>query len=489
MRETTRRACLALSTLTLASVALGLGTPATPARAADCSGVGPWINEFDYDDISQGGVLDSDEFVEIAAPAGTDISGYQVLAVEGNPGGLLGLPCSTGFGADVGESYFTGTVPPGTVIGDDTGTGVGFYVMCFTDTSEDIGANCDVVVPGVANDSNLKNGDLFNVYPTLCPDGALLLDPADAFADSVSWEGVIPDQGPYGAYFSYNVGRDLGSSELESFEKTTGIGRATSPTEWQLSGSLGSTPGALNPGQSLVCDAPTVCGDGALDPGEDCDDGNNADGDCCSATCSFETSGSSCDDGNACTVADVCDGAGTCTAGAPLVCDDGQFCNGTETCDAIAGCQAGTPVDPDDGVACTTDSCDEGADVVVNAPNDAFCDDGQFCNGAETCDAIADCQAGTPVDPDDGVACTTDSCDEGADVVVNAPDDGLCDGGPACTAGSCDAISGCAYTPIPGCAPAVPLMPNWGMALISALLGSAAGLWLRQRRIDAGGAG
>src|SRR5262249_54074864 len=33
---------------------------------------------------------------------------------------------------------------------------------------------------------------------------------------------------------------------------------------------------------------PTHCGDGHLDPGEDCDDGNLVDGDCCSAACTFE---------------------------------------------------------------------------------------------------------------------------------------------------------------------------------------------------------
>jgi len=33
-----------------------------------------------------------------------------------------------------------------------------------------------------------------------------------------------------------------------------------------------------------------VCGDGNLDPGEDCDDGNTLAGDCCSPTCRNEES-------------------------------------------------------------------------------------------------------------------------------------------------------------------------------------------------------
>jgi cysteine-rich repeat protein len=51
----------------------------------------------------------------------------------------------------------------------------------------------------------------------------------------------------------------------------------------------------------------TACGNGVVDRGESCDDGNVRDGDCCSATCTTEaTSGSACDDGNPCTSAAEC---------------------------------------------------------------------------------------------------------------------------------------------------------------------------------------
>src|SRR5205823_1172487 len=54
----------------------------------------------------------------------------------------------------------------------------------------------------------------------------------------------------------------------------------------------------------------SVCGNGLLEASEQCDDGNRADGDCCSSACQFEAIGSRCfSDGNACT-ADRCDGAG-----------------------------------------------------------------------------------------------------------------------------------------------------------------------------------
>jgi hypothetical protein len=177
-------------------------------------------------------------------------------------------------------------------------------------------------------------------------------------------------------------------------------------------------------------------------------------------------------------------------------CDDAMFCNGTETCNVGTGqCEAGPVLDVDDGVGCTEDSCDEANDVVVNTPNDGLCDNGAFCNGVETCDAIDGCQvgappcdpasetcnevgdtcepigcqsdaqcddatfcngaetcnldtgqceAGTPPVVDDGVSCTEDSCDEANDVVVNAPNNGLCDNGLFCDGSeTCDAINDC----------------------------------------------
>jgi len=48
--------------------------------------------------------------------------------------------------------------------------------------------------------------------------------------------------------------------------------------------------------------------------------------------------------------------------------------------------------------------------VCVSNPNDGNCQDGDFCNGLETCDAVLDCQAG-PDPCDDGLFCNgTESC-------------------------------------------------------------------------------
>ncbi|HEV7735568.1 MAG TPA: hypothetical protein VGR62_25560 [Candidatus Binatia bacterium] len=56
-----------------------------------------------------------------------------------------------------------------------------------------------------------------------------------------------------------------------------------------------------------------ACGDGIVDAGEQCDDGNVTSGDCCSVACTAESNGNVCDDGNPCTTSSAC-GDGACIA-------------------------------------------------------------------------------------------------------------------------------------------------------------------------------
>lgn len=100
----------------------------------------------------------------------------------------------------------------------------------------------------------------------------------------------------------------------------------------------------------------------------------------------------------------ICPGGGGGTPCPCLVngeCDDGFFCNGAESC------QGGlcTPGDPPCPVA---QVCDEVADTCVACTAQAECDDGAFCNGAEQC-LGGDCVAGT-------YPCAGQGCDEAADV-------------------------------------------------------------------------
>ncbi len=140
-------------------------------------------------------------------------------------------------------------------------------------------------------------------------------------------------------------------------------------------------------------------------------------------------------------------------------CDDGAWCNGFETCDAVLDCQDGTPPDIDDGIDCTDDICDEDNDLVVNTENDANCDDGLFCNGEETCSAEIspetgepyDCLPGLPPSEDDLVTCTADLCDEDTDSFTHEPNDFFCTDGDACTRDRCDATTGCSHSSDPIC--------------------------------------
>jgi hypothetical protein len=72
-------------------------------------------------------------------------------------------------------------------------------------------------------------------------------------------------------------------------------------------------------------------------------------------------------------------------------CQDGNLCNGTETC-VNEVCTPGTSIDCSDGQFCTLDTCDPATGTCGHPPNPC----------------------------DDGDGCTTDSCNEAGDTCVNA---------------------------------------------------------------------
>jgi hypothetical protein len=122
---------------------------------------------------------------------------------------------------------------------------------------------------------------------------------------------------------------------------------------------------------------------------------------------------------------------GWCLNIAPLECncDDGNPCNGLETC-ANGGCQPGAPVNCDDGNVCTDDSCNP-ASGCVHANNTIPCDDGNACTTGDTCGGSV-CNPGPLLACNDDNSCTSDLCDPstGCYYVSNT---GPCDDGSACT--------------------------------------------------------
>ena len=223
-----------------------------------------------------------------------------------------------------------------------------------------------------------------------------------------------------------------------------------------------------------VCNGTETCQAGVCRPGTplNCADGNACTSDTCSpsagcqhapiASCSACTANAQCDDGNACNGAETCQ-AGVCRAGttpncddrdactidtctaqagcthtaivgcrvctATGQCDDGNPCNGTETCQNGV-CRAGTTPNCNDNNPCTTDSCSPGSGCThvtiagcTACTSAAQCNDGNVCNGTETCSAGV-CRPGTPPNCNDRDACTADTCVPG---------------------------TGCTHTPMPSC--------------------------------------
>jgi cysteine-rich repeat protein len=140
------------------------------------------------------------------------------------------------------------------------------------------------------------------------------------------------------------------------------------------------------------------CGDGSVDPGEECDDGNADDTDDCTSTChvarcgdGIVQPGEECDDGNY-------DDTDACVSGCVLAtCGDGYVQAGVEECDdgnqedgdaCSSTCKAGAGCG--NGVVEAGEECDDGnqsnADACLNTCKNATCGDGYAHLGVEECD-------------------------------------------------------------------------------------------------------
>jgi cysteine-rich repeat protein len=195
----------------------------------------------------------------------------------------------------------------------------------------------------------------------------------------------------------------------------------------------------------------TCCGNGTLDSGELCDDGNRRACDGCDATCAPEAPCPP--DGNPCTL--DCDPNEGCvyTAQSGTPCPgDGDVCT-TDVC--VGGACMHPPTTCDDGVVCTIDACDPATGCTAT-PSDALCDDGNDCT-VDTCNPVSGCASVVRPDfapCDDGNVCTTDdACLLGQCVGTGIPL--ACDDGSPCTVDSCDPHFGCVNLEDPAACPCV----------------------------------
>jgi hypothetical protein len=172
-----------------------------------------------------------------------------------------------------------------------------------------------------------------------------------------------------------------------------------------------------------------------------CDDKNPCTLDSCSKTlgCSNAPTVVMCEDGNVCTVGDVCV-SGTCTAGAPTKCNDGNLCT-SDSCDPKFGCLfAANSLACEDGDICTEgEKCSSGSCTAGKAKN---CSDGNECT-SDSCDSAKGCvNMPMAVVCDDGNKCTEGDACSGGTCLSGATK--TCDDGNACTSNVCDAVKGCA---------------------------------------------
>ncbi len=165
-----------------------------------------------------------------------------------------------------------------------------------------------------------------------------------------------------------------------------------------------------------------------------CSDGNPCTTDSCnpiSGTCSYTNNTGPCaSDGNPCTN-DVCDGAGNCThPNSPLgsSCNDGTFCNGADTCDGAGGC-TNHPGDPCAGGPECARTCNESAGNCFDPATTTCASDGNVCTD-DHCDGAGACvHPANTASCDDGLFCNgTDMCAGGMCMHSGNP----CTGGPEC---------------------------------------------------------
>jgi len=182
---------------------------ATPSGGGGTGSGPPWINEFHYDNAS----TDTGEFVEVAGPAGLDLSGWTLVGYNGNGGGTYA------------------SVPLAGVLPDQGGC-VGALAFAF---------------------AGLQNGS---------PDGIALVDDTGAVVEFLSYEGPLTaTSGPAVGLTSVDVGViEGGSTPAGSSLQRGGTGAQASDFVWQSE--QAETPGAVNAGQTFA----GGCGGGGPTP-------------------------------------------------------------------------------------------------------------------------------------------------------------------------------------------------------------------------------
>ena len=351
---------------------------------------------------------------------------------------------------DVSPSDF-----PGEFAGDVFPSGeIGFYSFSqASSTTRNIG----VIGPSVLNKTTVSDGDLYVTTGS----GTTTINVADYFSDT----------------------DDSLDMNLILVTSVTGAATTSDPASGAPGGTIELTPDDDTVPTTYAvtytacddhpvvpdCDTATVtvhyeiaCGNGLLETGEGCDDGNTTSGDGCNATCLLEdggscTSGAQCEStlcdtvgGNTCEQLDVC-GNGVIEPAQGEVCDDG----GTDTGD---GCSNNCLLEEGGsctlGTQCATGQCDaDGLGCVVCFDDQVGTGIDAGCGGvAPYCDAsgvfpfcVAGCADDGPGATDVGCSGADNACDESGSnpACVDCTETADCALGDACDVAANSCVDGC----------------------------------------------
>ncbi|MBN1770704.1 MAG: DUF4215 domain-containing protein [Deltaproteobacteria bacterium] len=203
-----------------------------------------------------------------------------------------------------------------------------------------------------------------------------------------------------------------------------------------------------------VPDTSPTCGNGRVEAGEECDDGNPDDSDDCPTTCRFAF----CGDGFLRAAFEACDDGGANSDSVPNACrtDCARPRCGDGVVDIGEACDDGNSIDDDecrndcrprdcgDGIVNGDEECDDGnpdnTDACLNTCVAATCGDGYLWDGEEECDGDArDCTTTCgSTGSQDCVACVwSATCTPPVELCNGRDDDcdGAADNGFACRAG------------------------------------------------------
>ncbi|MFP2931704.1 hypothetical protein ACLESO_42285 [Pyxidicoccus sp. 3LG] len=242
-----------------------------------------------------------------------------------------------------------------------------------------------------------------------------------------------------------------------------------------------------------ICDGQGTCGGGTA---RTCGSPNQcqaASGTCSNNQCNYapKASGTSCDDGNFCTLSDECNGSGTCGGGstrtcntppsqchqptgtcsgnqcnyslksAGSTCDDGNPCTDNDKCNSSGTCAGAPRVCTQSSNACeqANGTCSNGACNFPPMPQGTPCNDGitctsgDVCNGAKVCAGTVQCSINGACVPHGAVNPSNPCqiCDTASSNTAwtNRGTNVACNDGNACTVNDvCNGAGGCGGSPM-----------------------------------------